>query len=115
MTDFERIEFTDVDLIRARLADDGIKFPTFVDFAKYSEMAKPEMFNFMSLHGRQVYYVLSRNEYFLFSVHWKPQFSESLRYSKHQDKYLLRRSTDFNFIHQCFESVCRLLLSEFEN
>lgn len=111
------LEFDEARLIRSRLADDGITFPSLKDLIEKSERARPEFFNFFSFHGKVVFvkarFVGRRRFWQLFCRNFSPVelFGISvLSYSRHQDTWLCFEIEDFDFIMAKFNLFCRGLL-----
>lgn len=107
-----------VSLVASRLHDDGIEFPSQKDLVSVSELAKPEIFNFFSVHGMTVAIRKSYRRFYLLCRHFNPaSFGlSSASYNRHKDEYVLRYYDDFSLAVRDFsfmvQGLCKLALEE---
>ena len=114
---FSVIDLDLVSLISGRLADEGICFGMPSEMVSATSVARPDLFNHFVIHGRWAYIKRYRHEYCLVVSGFNPKKEFGwipLSYNRHQDRYLLRKSSDFWFVYRLWLSVCKDLISRFE-
>lgn len=110
--------FDHVSLVASRLHDDGIEFPSSKDLVSVSELAKPEVFNFFSVHGKTVVIRKRYRRFYLLCRHFNPaSFGlSSVSYNRHNDEYVFRYYDDFSLAVRDFtfmvQGLCKFALEE---
>lgn len=56
----------------------SILYPSQCDFNHFDERAEPQIFNYLCLHGKQVFITSSNRQYEVISSGWIPQDSQSI-------------------------------------
>lgn len=107
--------FDHVELVKSRLADDGIEFASVKDLIGVSEFAKPEIFNFFSVHGRMVYIKRYFRSFSLICRHFNPASEFGLSCISHshiRDEFTVRRYTEFSLAMRDFlfivQGLCKV-------
>ena len=110
--------FDHVSLVASRLHDEGIEFPSQKDLVSVSELSKPELFNFFSVHGRTVVIRKSYLRFYLLCRNFNPaSFGlSSTSYNRHKGEYILRYYDDFSLAVRDFsfmvQGLCKVALDE---
>lgn len=111
-------DFNHLELVRQRLADEGIEFPSSVDLVREIEVFNPRIFNYFSFHGKQVFIscrsVGRKRLYQLYCCNFNPRVFfgvEPISYNRHFQKYLCFELDSFEFIQAKFKSFCIGLLN----
>lgn len=111
--------FDHVKLVESRLADDGIQFASRKDLIDVSECAKPEFFNFFSVHGKTVFIKKWFRSFALVCRHFNPAAEFGLNCISHSfanDEFTVRRYTDFSLAVRDFlfivQGLCKFAHEE---
>lgn len=97
--------FDHVKLVESRLADEGIEFASRKDLINISELVKPEIFNFFSVHGKTVFIRKYFRSFSLICRHFNPASEFGLSCVFHSfgsDEFTVRRYTDFSLAMRDF-------------
>lgn len=115
-TDINQITF-----VQQRLADEGLEFPTKKDLVVTTERFCPRVYNYFSLHGRQLYITLDtryrRLTYQLVAQNCSPSYfgldpMQVVSYNRHLDKSVLFSLDDWTFIFAKFKLCVKILLEK---
>lgn len=112
------VMFDHVSLVAQRLHDDGIDFPSMADLVSVSELSKPEIFNFFSVHGQTVFIQKHYRRFSLVCRNFNPAHFglSSASFNRHKNEYVLRYYDDFSFAVRDFslmvQGLCKVALDE---
>ena len=105
-------------LLKARLADEGIDFPTSSDLVSCVETFKPQIFNYFSVHGKIVYIAKRYSSFVLVCRHFNPAAMFGLTcisHSVHAEEFTVRRYSEFSLAVRDFcyivSGLCKEALS----
>lgn len=111
-------KFDHVSLVASRLHDDGIEFPSQKDLVSVSEVSKPELFNFFSVHGKTVAIRKRYKRYFIFCRNFNPAFFglTCVSFNRHRQECIFRYYDDFSLAVRDFslmvQGLCKAALDE---
>lgn len=91
-------DFNDAELIRSRLADEGIEFPTVKEMYEIVEPIKPEVFNYFSIHGKIAYVRKFRSLYEVIVKNVDPRNFldvDIIHFNRHNMAYTIQRTEIF--------------------
>lgn len=107
------LETDNIQLIRQRLADDGINFPTLKDFLDNTETARPDLFNFFSFHGRFVFMRFSRGNYEVICRNFSVGAVlgvNPISENKHSGNVLIQRTPIRELAFGWFKNACKKVI-----
>ena len=74
--------------------DVSLLYPRFDDIIKHDERSEPEVFNYVCLHGKQIFFRVSRHNYEILTVGWTPRQYKDIPQTV-DTKHLVCRTKDY--------------------
>ena len=89
--------------------DVKILYPLYAELINHREREEPELFNYVCLHGRQLFWRLSRGSYEIMVAGWLPR--GAVNDVTLGDRHILFRSRDYDAASIMFSRVLRELMT----
>ena len=84
--------------------DISLLYPRYDDVIKHDERREPEIFNYVCLHGKQIFFRVSRGNYEILTVGWRPRQLKDIEQSI-ETKHLVCRTKDYSVATLVFKRL----------